>query len=142
MSRPRLAAQIARRTLDAVAEVLERDGTVYELYNPDGPDQTDVRSFGGINGVSRYHVGSTPVHALASLGLYGIEMTRDGLVVDPVGVALPETSAIEVQLPKSRLQVCVRRTDALDGIQVKVRMGRRVPAESYGRMVVGMGKLL
>lgn len=142
VSRPRLAAQIARRALDAAAEVLERDGTVYELYNPDEPDQTDVRSFGGHSDVSRYHVGSNPVHALASLGLYGIEMTRDGLVVDPVGVALPETSAIEVQLPESRLVVLVKRTDALDGIQVKVRADRRVLAESYGRMVIGMGKLL
>ena len=137
--RTRLAAQVAQRALEAAAEVLERDGTIYEFYNPDGSDQSSLAS---TDGPARYHAGNAPVHALAALGLFGIEMTRDGLVVDPVGVALPGQSAIEVQLPETRLAVFVRRTDALDGIEVKVRVGKRTLAEGFGRTVVGLGSLL
>lgn len=137
-ARPHLAGQIARRALDAAAEVLARDGTIYDSYNPDSPDQ--LRST--TTPATRYHVGNAPLHALATLGLFGIEMTRDGLVVDPVGVALPNQSVIEVQLPERRLSVLVRRTDAADGIEVKVRAGRQLLSEGFGRTVIGLGKLL
>ena len=137
--RTRLAAQVAQRALDAAAEVLERDGTIYGFYNPDGADQSGLAS---PDGPARYHVGNAPVHALAALGLFGIEMTRDGLVIDPVGVALPGQSVIEVQLPETRLAVFVKRTDMLDGIEVKVRAGKRTLAEGFGRTVVGLGSLL
>ena len=49
---------------------------------------------------------------------------------------------IEVQLPETRLAIFVRRTDALDGIEVKVRVGKRTLAEGFGRTVIGLGSLL
>lgn len=140
--RPRLAGQIARRALDAMAQVLDRDGTVYECYSPLGPDQSEVRYKPGGRNVGRYYLGHAPVHALALLGLYGIEMTRDGLVIDPVAAALPDESTVELQLPEGRLSVHVRRTDDSDGISIEVLAGKRRITESFGRTLIGLGQLL
>jgi len=140
--RPRLAAQVARRALNSAARVLTETGSIREFYNPESNDQSETRSVDGQKPVASYHLGNAPLHALAALGLYGIEMTRDGLLIDPVGVALPPQSVIEIQLPETRLTVIVRRTDALDGIELKVRAGKHILGEGYGRTVIGLGKLL
>jgi hypothetical protein len=138
MNRTGLAGRIIRRALDAMAEVLKRDGVVYECYNPLGPEQDDVRMFdfaGQGERVRRYYLGHAPVRAMILSGLLGIEPTRDGLLIDPAAEGLRRDLKVQFRLGKHGYTLEVKR-QAPDACEVTLRRGRTKVAQGIGRTLV------
>jgi hypothetical protein len=138
MNRTGLAGRIVRRALDAMAEVLDRDGVIYECYNALGPQQNDLRMFdfqGEGEPIRRYYLGHAPVRAMVLMGLLGIEPTRDGLLIDPAAEALKEDMRVQFQLGKHGFTLEVKRHGD-EECEVKLRRGRTIVAQDVGRTLV------
>jgi hypothetical protein len=143
MGRTEEAGRLIRRTLDAMAEVLERDGTIYEFYNPSGPDQSGLKLFdfaGKGEPVRRYYLGQAPVRAMVLTGLFGIEPTGDGLLIDPAEESLPDDARVEFRVGENALRLETRRTKS--GIEVTLDRGRETVATGVGKMLIPRVELL
>lgn len=138
-----LAGRLVRRTLNAMAEVLRREGAVFECYNPHGPRQDGLTLFdfsGAEEPVRHCYLGHAPVRAMILSGLLGIEPTREGLLIDPAEDSLDgEMSAEFVFGTKLYTLTTGKRKD---GIEVVLRQDKRIIASSRGRMLIPRDKLL
>jgi len=135
--RVELAGRIVRRTLDAMADVLRADGTVYECYNPHGIEQEGFRLFdfsGEGDPVRRYYVGHAPVRAMVLFGLLGVEPTRDGLLIDPATESVEKDTRVEFLIGKQAYVLEAHRRRG--GLETTLRRGRTTVATSYGKMLV------
>jgi hypothetical protein len=137
-----LAGRLVGRALDRMAEVLGKDGAVYECYNPHGPDQSALSLFdfsGRRDPVRRYYLGQAPVRAMVLSGLLGVEPVREGLAVHPARESLPKDVLVDFVLGK---QTCTLETHkGREGIEIVLRCGRKTVAESLDRMLVPRAKL-
>ena len=140
--RTELAGWLIRRTLDVMAEVLRKEGAIFECYNPLGPDQDDLRLFdfhGAAEPVRRYYAGHAPVRAMVLSGLLGIEPTRDGLVIDPAEESLDKDTSVEFVIGGKLYTLEAHKKK--EGLEVVLRRGRKTVETSYGKMLIPHGEL-
>jgi len=138
-----VAGKIVRRTLDCIAEVLAREGAVYECYNPLGPDPSGVRTFEyGAAGrpARRCTLGHAPVRAMLLYGLLGLEPSRDGLYVTPAEDSMDKSTRVEFVIGKQPLLFEAVREK--EGMHVTIRRGKKALADGYGKLLVPKGKLI
>ena len=132
-----VAGRLIRRTLDCMADVLGRDGAIYECYNPLGPEQAGLRLFDyhqGGSPVRRCHAGQAPVRAMVLYGLLGLEPTRDGLNVTPAEESMERSTRVEFTVGKHPLAFeAVRKKE---GLHTVVLQGKKILAEGYGKLLV------
>ena len=137
------AGRIVRRTLDAMTEVIHKEGAVYECYNPLGVKQDDVTLFDYTDAgepVRRYYLGHAPIRAMVLMGLLGIEPTRDGLLVAPAAESLDDEMKVEFILGKNGY--VLETHSETEGLRLTLRRGRKEIATSWGRTLVPRVELL
>ena len=137
------AGRLIRRALDAMSEVLSKDGAVYEAYNPLGVSQEGVTLFDYTDpgeAVRRYYLGHAPIRAMVLMGLLGIEPTRDGLLIAPAVESLDPEMKVEFLLGKNGYVLETHREN--DDVQVTLRRGRKEIASSWGQTLIPRVELL
>jgi putative isomerase len=137
-----LAGRLVRRTLDAMAEVLRRDGVIYEFYNPHGPETRGLRLFdfsGAGEPVRRCYLGHAPVRAMVLSGLLGIEPVREGLLIDPAEASLPADVSVEFFIAKNPCTLETHKRK--EGLEVVLRRGKKTVASSFGKLLVPRGEI-
>jgi hypothetical protein len=135
--RTELAGRLVRRALDVMGEVLLRDGTIYEFYDPRGGEQEVLRRFDtedAAEPVRRYYMGHAPVRAMVLCGLFGIRPTRDGLIVDPAGESIPDGAHVSFKVGDARFALDARRR--AEGMEITLKRDGRIVAQGYGRTLV------
>lgn len=142
MHRTELAGRLVRRALDAMGEVLRREGAIYEFYNPHGPEQEGLRLFDGSGAggpVRRYYLGHAPVRAMVLSGLMGVEPVREGLVIEPAEASLPNDVSVEFFMAKN---MCTLETHKRkEGLEVTLKQGKKTVGSAVGRLLVPRGEL-
>ncbi len=137
-----LAGKLVRRALDAMADVLAKDGAVWELYSPHGSDPSGLKLFDiGRAGepTRRDYAGNSPIRAMLLYGLIGIEPTAAGLTVSPAAESMEKNTRVDFILGKQGfvLEAMKRR----EGMLLTIRRGRKTLAEGYGRLSVPRSEL-
>ena len=132
-----LAGKLIRRTLDAMAEVLAKDGAVWECYNPYGMDESGLKLFDVARSgepARRDYAGHAPIRAMVLYGLFGIEPTRDGLAVTPAAESMEKSTRVEFTLDKRLLTLeAIKRRE---GMLLRIKHGKKMLAEGFGKLLV------